>query len=123
MADMKANAGARPTYSADTIPYAGRTTLNRDAKIPIHKRQPNNPPRQDVSFTSRGIVPDYMSEHGLTMMPEINRTTLNGGTVPGSEGMMPAPGRLPALQLGQKTDGGAGGAGSFVTISAFRARG
>src|SRR5438128_111158 len=108
MADMKPNAGARHTNNADTIPYAGRTTLNRKSKVPIHQRQPNGPPRQDVSFTGRGIVPDYMSEHGLTMMPEINRTTLNGGVVPGSEGMMPSPGRLPALQLGQNLDGGAG---------------
>lgn len=123
MAEMKPNAGYSNGNSADTIPYAGRTTLNRSAKVPIHKRQPNNPPRQDVSFTGRGVVPDYMSDHGLTMMPEINRTTLNGGTVPGSEGMMPPPGRLPSLQLGQNPDGGAGGAGSFATIGAFRARG
>lgn len=123
MADMKPNAGHKHSNQADTIPYAGRTTLNRQAKTPIHQRQPNNPPRQDVSFTGRGVVPDYMSDHGLTMMPEICRTTLEGGVVPGSEGMMPAPGRLPAMQLGQAADGGAGGAGSFATINAFRAKG
>lgn len=122
MVDMKPNAGQRASIW-DTLPYAGRTTLNRRAKIAIHKRQPNNPPRQDVSFTGRGIVPDVMSENSLTMLPEGCKTTLEGGSVPGSEGMMPAPGRLPAVQLGQKMDEGGGGAGSFASINAYRARG
>jgi hypothetical protein len=64
-----------------------------------------------------------MSEHALTMMPEGCKTTLEGGTVPGSEGMMPAPGRLPILQLGQAVDNGAGGAGSFATRAAYGAKG
>jgi len=93
------------------------------AKLPIHLRQPGNPPRHDVSFTGRGFIPDYMTDDRMVTMNELSNTSIENGTVPGSEGMMPAPGNLPRAQLGQSTDNGSGGAGSFATISAFRGRG
>lgn len=120
--DMQPNAGYTHNGTVPTTTY--RTRQPRiGAKLPIHLRQPGNPPRQDVSFTGRGWIPDYMSEDRLVMMPELSRTMLENGTVMGSEGMMPAPGNLPRPQLGQSMDNGAGGAGSFATISAFRGRG
>src|SRR5882724_10236033 len=110
MADMKPNAGFRHE-TPDTIPYAGKTKLNPRAKVPIHQKQPASPPRQDVSFPGRGIVPDVLSEHALTMRSEGCKSTSEGGTLPGAEGMAPAAGRLPAMELGQAPDGGSGGAG------------
>lgn len=116
-----ANAGYR-TGTILTRPYRGfKHGVN--AKVALYQRVTANPPRQDVSFTGRGLVPDYMSDHALTMMPELCRTTLENGVVPGSEGMMPPPGYLPGAQLGQKTDTGAGGAGSFATANAWQASG
>lgn len=119
--DNGANIGYR-TGTLRTIPYAGSRKIP-GAKIPLHQRVTANPPRQDVSFTGRGCVPDYMSDHALTMMPEASKSGLEGGIVYGSEGMMPPPGYLPPAQLGQNTDNGAGGAGSFATSFAFNAKG
>lgn len=78
-----------------------------------------NAPRQNVAFTGRGFLPDYMSEHAFTMMPEASRTTLEVEGVYGREGMMPPPGTSAnGVQLGQKIDEGAGGAGSFASSTA-----
>lgn len=117
------NAGYR-FGTLPTVPYVGKPlSNNHGAKVPIHQRVTTGLPRQNLSFTGRGFVPDYMSDHALTMMPELSAGTLEGGIVPGSEGMMPPPGRLNKVQLGQAQDSGSSGAGSFATVSAFGAKG
>ncbi len=119
---MEPNAGYTHGGTIPTTSYRTRQP-RMGAKLPIHLRQPGNPPRHDVSFTGRGFIPDYMTDDRMVTMNELSNTSIENGTVPGSEGMMPAPGNLPRAQLGQSTDNGSGGAGSFATISAFRGRG
>jgi hypothetical protein len=121
MQKVEANAGLR-VYTLKTVPYRGRV-VPLGAKVPLYQRVTCNPPRQDVSFTGKGVVPDYMTEYALTMMPEASRTSLEDGIPYGSEGMMPPPGFLLRAQAGQKTDTGSGGAGSFATANAFKAKG
>jgi hypothetical protein len=117
------NAGRR-VHILPTSTYHGRVPVH-GGKIPLHQRVNVGAPRQNVQFTGQGIVPDMMSEHALTMLPEASKTLLGDpeGFVPGSEGMLPAPGYQPAAQLGQQTDTGAGGAGSFATKVSYKARG
>jgi hypothetical protein len=98
------------------------TPVGGDRPRPLFHRSPVNTGRQDVSFTARGFIPDYMSEQAAVMMPETCRTTLELEEVPGRIGMMPPAGSLTKLQAGQELDGGAGGAGSFVTATAFGAK-
>jgi hypothetical protein len=114
------NVGFR-TGTIRTVPYHGRQKP-KGAKVPLHQRVPVNPGRQDVSFTGRGFVPDYMTDHALTMMPEASTGTLEGGNVPGSEGMMPPPGFTGLANAGQKQDSVGGGAGSFATSFAARTK-
>lgn len=105
-----------------TVPNQARP-LADGAKVPLFRRYPVGPPRQNVAFTGRGCVPDYMSEHGMVMMPEASRSSLENEGVYGKEGMMPPAGIMPNAQLGQRTDEGSGGAGSFATVGALRAKG
>lgn len=91
-------------------------------RVPTFQREPATHGRQNLAFTGRGFIPDYMSESALTMFPEASRTTLEVEGVYGESGMMPPAGQMTKLQAGQELDGGAGGAGSFVTAPALNAR-
>src|SRR6266852_7937674 len=76
------------------------------------------------SYSGRGFLPDFYSEHGFATLPEACTSVLEGGFVPGREGMM-APGKQnktiqPGLRKGQE---GVGGAGSMITSSAYGAKG
>lgn len=87
-------------------------------RTPTFQRKPANPGRQDLAFTSRGFIPDYMSESTATMMPEASRTLLENEGVYGESGMMPPAGKLNKLQPGlKKGEEGVGGAGSFSTVN------
>jgi hypothetical protein len=112
-------------HPANTIPTQTLTEkpLKCGAKVPLFRKHPVFPGRQDVAFTGRGFIPDYMSEHGMTTFPEANKTLLEGGFVNGREGMMPPGGATKPVQTGQAADSGAGGAGSFATLPAFKAKG
>lgn len=100
------------------MPATKNSLLTPDhGRTPTFQRKPVQHGRQDVSFTSRGFVPDYMSEHSATMMPEASRTLLENEGVYGGSGMMPPTGTLTKLQPGTKKDEeGTGGAGSFNTV-------
>jgi hypothetical protein len=87
------------------------------------QRMPVQAGRQNLAFSGRGFMPDYMTESSPTMLPEASRTTLENEGVYGNLGMHPPAGRLGKLQAGQKLDEGAGGAGSFATANAWGARG
>jgi hypothetical protein len=100
--------------SLATPAHGGRKTL--------FDRKPVTAGRQNVSFSGRGFVPDYMTETNPTTLVEASRTTLEVEGVYGKDGMMPPAGRLGKLQAGQKSDEGAGGAGSFATVTAWGAR-
>jgi hypothetical protein len=91
-------------------------------RTPTFQKHPVSNGRQNLAFTSRGFIPDYMSESSATMMPETSRTTLENEGVYGESGMMPPAGNLTKLQPGQVLDGGAGGSGSFATVVAFGAK-
>jgi hypothetical protein len=98
--------------------------MRQQQKIPLHYRHPAGPPVDTRAFTGSGFIPDTMSEHAHTTFHAASATNLEGGKVLGKESMMPIPGnQLAKLQPGSKIDTGAGGAGSFATRSAFRARG
>jgi hypothetical protein len=90
--------------------------------LPLLNRLPVNTGRQDVSFSGRGFIPDYMTENNAVMMPEAARTTLELEGVPGAIGMMPPAGTMTKLQAGQRLDEGSGGAGSFCTVVAYGAK-
>jgi hypothetical protein len=95
---------------------------NRNGRQPLFDRLPATTGRQDVSFSGRGFIPDYMTETNPVMMPEAARTTVELEGVPGRVGMMPPAGNLKRLQAGQKLDEGSGGAGSFATVVAYGAK-
>lgn len=99
-----------------------RTPVPPDYPKPTFQRKPVSTGRQDLSFSSRGFIPDYMTEQAPVMMPEISRTTLEVEGVPGKIGMMPPSGIMARLQPGQLLDEGAGGAGSFSTAPAWRGK-
>lgn len=103
-------------------PTTNTSTLTKAQKQPTFQRLPVQPGRQNVSFTGRGFIPDYMSDSGYTMMPEASRTTLENEGVHGRLGMMPPAGVQGKLQAGQTLDSGSGGAGSFATTVAFGAK-
>jgi hypothetical protein len=105
-----------------TIPNKARVKPP-GAKMPLFDSRRIGPPKQDVSFSGRGFMPDLMSDHGYTMMPEASRTTLENEGVYGREGMLPPAGILPAAQSGQKPDEGAAGAGSFADWQGFASKG
>jgi hypothetical protein len=108
------------TFDAGDSPATTKSLRTDDhGRTPTFQRMPVNKGRQNVAFTSRGFIPDYMSEHGATMMPEAARTLLENEGVYGGSGMMPPVGRLTKLQPGTlKGDEGVGGAGSFNTVVA-----
>jgi hypothetical protein len=109
------------TFDAGDNPSTKKSLRTDDhGRTPTFQRQPVNAGRQDLAFTGRGFIPDYMSEHSATMMPEASRTTLEIEGVYGGSGMMPPAGKLSKLQPGSGgTDNGtAGGAGSFGTVVA-----
>lgn len=103
-----------------TIPNVHPFAQPTGAKLNLFDRRPVGPPVQNVSFSGRGFVPDYISDHGYTTLPEASRTTLENEGVHGRGGMMPPVGPLPPAQLGQKTDTGSGGAGSFATRGSYK---
>lgn len=114
-ASVHDEAGDRPqTPQSIKSPDHGRT--------PTFQKHPVQPGRQNLAFTSRGFIPDYMSESSATMMPEASRTLLENEGVYGESGMMPPAGRLTKLQPGQELDTGAGGSGAFATVVAFGAK-
>jgi len=90
--------------------------------LPLFNRLPVNTGRQDVSFSGRGFIPDYMTETNIVMFPEASRTVLELEGVPGKIGMMPPAGSVTKMQPGCKLDEGGGGAGSFCTVVAFGAK-
>lgn len=81
------------------------------------------PPTHQFAFSGRGFMPDSLSEVGFAMLPEASATVLEGGFVPGFEGMLPVSGNLGKLQPHTRVnEEGTGGAGSFLTVPAFRAK-
>jgi len=115
------NAGYRDTILPEK-PYTD-PPLKKGEKKPLLRRSPVLPGRQEVAFTGRGFIPDYMSEHAYTTFPLANTTKLENEGVLGTSSMMPPSGLTRPPHLGQATDEGSGGAGSFATITAFQAKG
>jgi hypothetical protein len=123
--DIKKQAkGSAGIHAGHDIPATKRSlrTPTHGGRIPLLQRKPVQAGRQNVSFSGRGFIPDYMTENGPTMFPEASRTTLEIEGVYGKDGMQPPAGRLGKLQAGQKFDEGSGGAGSFATFAAWGAR-
>jgi hypothetical protein len=118
------NVKRQPNPETTDRPQTRQSILARPqgGRVPTFQRQPAAHGRQNLAFTGRGFIPDYMSETALTMFPEASRTTLEVEGVYGESGMMPPAGLMTKLQAGQELDNGSGGAGSFVTAPALNAK-
>ena len=88
----------------------------------VHPISNAGPPVDAFQFTGRGFMPDVLSEVGFAILPEASRSVLEGGFVPGFDGMLPVAGKLGKLQPHTKPhEEGTGGSGAFLTVPAFRA--
>ena len=98
-----------------------RMSQGRTFKTPI---APSGGTVDRFAFTGYGFMPDLFSESGIAVIPEASATNLEGGFVPGVDGMLPPGGNLGKVQShAQPKEEGSGGAGSFLTVPAFRAKG
>jgi len=96
-----------------------------DKRVKLFDKQPAIKLSQDVSFSGHGFIPDVMSDYSHSTFPAaVTNYPVEEGVL-GRKAMMPASGLITPEQphFLSAEEEGVGGAGSFLTASAFGARG